>query len=413
MNIKTLIQTLAALTALMGFVFASPISMASGHGDEAETVEEAKGPHGGKWLQRDDIAVELTMYETGVPPEMRVYVYQGELLLPATATTLEVALNRLGGDKDVLTFHYEDDYWVSQQSVPEPHSYDVSINVTVKGKQYNWQYPSHEGRSTIAPRILESSGIKTAVAGPQTLNLSRQLFGVIETPIDRMAGIFAPYPSVLEKIHVSIGQRVKRGQVIATLRNIKTLQSYSAKSPIDGEVSDWMASIGQRVDEDLIAQVVDLSKVWLEMSAFPEDIEKLALGQKVVAADMHQHEQAEGEIIYIAPKMTGGHIARARALIDNPQGHWRPGMHVKATVTTQLREVSLAVEKRALQTFRESDVVFAKFGDTFEVRMLDLGESDERFVEILSGLKAGAEYATENSFIIKADVLKDGASHDH
>jgi cobalt-zinc-cadmium efflux system membrane fusion protein len=58
-------------------------------------------------------------------------------------------------------------------------------------------------------------------------------------------------------------------------------------------------------------------------------------------------------------------------------------------------------------------VVFAKYGNTFEVRMVELGESNGEYVEVLSGIKPGTEYVTENSFLLKADVLKDGASHDH
>ena len=35
------------------------------------------------------------------------------------------------------------------------------------------------------------------------------------------------------------------------------------------------------------------------------------------------------------------------------------------------------------------------------------------WVEILGGLDPGARYVTENSYVIKADIEKSGASHDH
>ena len=111
--------------------------------------------------------------------------------------------------------------------------------------------------------------------------------------------------------------------------------------------------------------------------------------------------------------MTGGHIARARASIDNPDGHWRPGMHIKADVQVAQQQVGLAVRSTALQTFLGMPVVFARYGNTFEVRMVELGETDGEFIEVLAGLKPGTEYVTGNSFLIKADILKDGARHDH
>jgi cobalt-zinc-cadmium efflux system membrane fusion protein len=45
--------------------------------------------------------------------------------------------------------------------------------------------------------------------------------------------------------------------------------------------------------------------------------------------------------------------------------------------------------------------------------MLDLGRMDSEHAEVLSGLDAGATYVTGNSYLIKADIEKSGASHDH
>jgi cobalt-zinc-cadmium efflux system membrane fusion protein len=75
--------------------------------------------------------------------------------------------------------------------------------------------------------------------------------------------------------------------------------------------------------------------------------------------------------------------------------------------------VPLAVKSSALQRFRDFTVVFAKVGTTYEVRMLDLGVSDATWTEVKGGLKPGTEYVAENSFLVKADIEKSGASHDH
>ena len=75
--------------------------------------------------------------------------------------------------------------------------------------------------------------------------------------------------------------------------------------------------------------------------------------------------------------------------------------------------VPLAVKRIGLQSFRDFTVVYAKVGEQYEVRMLELGRKAGEWVEVLGGLDAGTEYVTENSFIIKADIEKSGASHDH
>jgi cobalt-zinc-cadmium efflux system membrane fusion protein len=88
-------------------------------------------------------------------------------------------------------------------------------------------------------------------------------------------------------------------------------------------------------------------------------------------------------------------------------------MHVIASVVTEQIEVPLAVKRSALQTYRDMPVVFARFGNIFEVRMVQLGRQDEAYVEVTGGLKPGTDYVIENSYLLKAEVLKDGASHSH
>ena len=66
-----------------------------------------------------------------------------------------------------------------------------------------------------------------------------------------------------------------------------------------------------------------------------------------------------------------------------------------------------------LQGFRDFTVVYAKVGDQYEVRMLEIGRKAGPWVEVLSGITLGTEYVALNSYLIKADIEKSGASHDH
>ncbi len=71
------------------------------------------------------------------------------------------------------------------------------------------------------------------------------------------------------------------------------------------------------------------------------------------------------------------------------------------------------MKESGLQRFRDFTVVFAQVGDSYEVRMLELGARDGENVEVLGGLKPGTRYVAEQSYLIKADIEKSGASHDH
>jgi cobalt-zinc-cadmium efflux system membrane fusion protein len=271
----------------------------------------------------------------------------------------------------------------------------------------------HSDSTTISDYYIQASGIQSASAGPQTLTRTDTLFGVISPVQDQVFNLHASYPSLVKKVFVQVGDQVKQGQVLARLTNIQTLQNYSLKSPANGEVTSRSVNTGDRVDAEAILQISDLSTVWVNLSAFPENIERLKKGQNVSIYDLHDHEHSLGKISYIAPLMSGGHIARARVIINNNEGHWRPGMHVKGDVEISKRQVPLAVSINALQTFEEKTVVFTRHENTFEVAPIIIGEKDKNWVEVVSGLQLNSEYVSENSFLIKADILKSGASHDH
>ena len=90
-----------------------------------------------------------------------------------------------------------------------------------------------------------------------------------------------------------------------------------------------------------------------------------------------------------------------------------PGTFVTAQVKVGEYDVPLAVNRIGLQTFRDGPVVYARVGDVYEVRMLEIGREAGEWLEVLGGLELGTEYVTTNSHLIKADIEKSGATHDH
>lgn len=66
----------------------------------------------------------------------------------------------------------------------------------------------------------------------------------------------------------------------------------------------------------------------------------------------------------------------------------------------------------ALQQMGKQDVVYVQQGDYFEATPVLLGEKDNEWAEVISGLDAGQYYVSKNSFYIKAEIGKEGASHE-
>ncbi|HEU4709275.1 MAG TPA: efflux RND transporter periplasmic adaptor subunit, partial [Methylophilaceae bacterium] len=197
--------------------------------------------------------------------------------------------------------------------------------------------------------------------------------------------------------------------------NGSTLTRYEVRSPIDGVVTDKQVAVGQVVGENsTIFMVADLSSVWAELTVYAKDLPTIRTGQQVTVKATAFDAEATGTVSYIGSLV--GEQARtttARVVLPNPEGLWRPGLPVNVEVVSEETSVPLAVAEEGLQTLNDKTVVFARYGENFEARPLKLGRRDGRYAEVLEGLLPGEKYAAKNSFLVKAELGKASASHDH
>lgn len=193
------------------------------------------------------------------------------------------------------------------------------------------------------------------------------------------------------------------------------LTRFEIRAPIDGVVIEKHLALGEAVGEDpTIFVIADLSHVWAEMIVYPKDLATVKLGQRVTVRASALNAEATGTISYVGP-LVGEQTrsAKARATLKNPDQRWRPGLFVTIDVVQGEAQVPVAVSADAVQTMGDAPVVFVRSGDTFEARPVDLGRSDGRQLEVTKGLAPGDRYAATNSFVLKAELGKAGASHAH
>lgn len=385
-----------------------------GHGG-ASAAEYERGPHGGRMLRDGDLGIEVTIYEPDIPPQSRIYPFQDGKPLDPAAVKLVTELRRFGGRVDTIHYQKEGDYLMGDKVVEEPHSFDVKVTAEYKGKISQWEYQSYEGRVKMQPAAIETAGIKIEEAGPAKLRTLVQMNGKIVTNPDKEAHVTPRYPGVILEARKKLGDSVAKDEVLALVESNESLRPYEIKSQIAGRVIKRDAVLGESVTQDATLYVVaDLSTIAVDLAVPRAEFAKLKEGQKVVISGVGDKEE-EATLTYLSPiGEENTQTMMARAELPNPEMKWQPGLFVTAEVVVEETEVPIAVKASALQTFRDWDVVFMKDGDTFEIAILELGRRDGDLVEVVSGpLKPGTKYVAENSFVVKADVLKSGASHDH
>ena len=375
--------------------------------------EFERGPHNGRLLREGDFALEITIFEDGVPPQYRLYAYQGGKPLDPGAVEASIELHRLDGEVNRFAFTANDDHLSSPDTVTEPHSFDVKVAAKHAGRDYAWEFASYEGRTTIPAAVAKEAGVVVEAAGPATIREVVPLLGTVAIDGNRQASVRARFPGIVRSVSVQLGQQVRAGQALATVEGNESMRTYAVTAPFDGVVLARNTNVGDVAGDGVLFEIADLSQVWVELRAIGTDADKLSPGQAVRLRTATSDTTAEATIEAILPVATSGQGVIARVVVPNEEGRWRPGMTVSAEVTISSREVPLAVKESGLQPFRDFTVVFARVDDTYEVRMLELGERDGDHAEVLGGLKPGTPYVSGNSFLIRSDIEKSGASHDH
>jgi cobalt-zinc-cadmium efflux system membrane fusion protein len=409
-----------ALTAALALAGCARERLQDDHGHDAhghghEEAAPRKGPHGGRWLADGGFAVEVTIFERGVPPELRVYAFEGDALLPPEQVKLTVELRRFGGRVDTIGFAPREDYLLGDRTVEEPHSFDVLLTAVHDGASHRWEYASHEGRTTLSASAVAASGIGIETVGPAVVRTTVETTGRVVPNEDRLAHVVPRFPGIVRQVRKRLGDAVTAGEVVAVVESNQSLQTYDVKAGVGGTVIAKHVTPGEFAGEgEVIYTVADLSTVWVDLNVLARDFARLRIGQAVTVEVVGDSVEGEGRIVYLSAfgaEMTQTLLARVE--MTNSDGKWRPGLYASAAIVVEEAPVPIAVRTRALQTFRDWDVVFVTDGATFQAVPLKLGRRDGEWAEVLEGLAGGERYAVQNSFIVKADVGKSGASHDH
>jgi len=193
------------------------------------------------------------------------------------------------------------------------------------------------------------------------------------------------------------------------------LERYDIKAPISGRIVEQLVDIGTPMgDEGQVHElyaIADLSKVWVELTVSPQDLPLIREGQHLTIEGVGK---SDGTIIFTSPVLNQDtRSARVIASVDNVNGDWRPGSFVTADIAVSETKADLVIPKAALQTIEGSTRVFVRTPDGFESRQVTIGDDDDKVVEVISGLKPGEPIAVANTFLLKAELGKSEAEHDH
>jgi len=326
------------------------------------------------------------------------------------------------GHREAADEHHEGEVGVSVAAQERPpreesaHEEGAHPHGDEEGHAHGEEGEEHhdDGIVRLSEEQLRRAGITTAPVGPGTIDSGAELLGQVHANGDQVAHLYPRFPGLVLDVRKSVGDVVRRGDVLAVLESSESLSRYQLKTLLDGVVLEKQVTRGESVQPDKLCFVVaDLSSVWVELSVYQNDLADLRVGQKVRIALGGRGTGAEGAISYITPSVDPvTRTATARVVLPNAQGSWRPGMFVTARVVADAA-VDLVVPRSAIQIVEGQPSVFVQTDDGWALRAVQLGREGDQRVEVLTGLEPGESVADRNAFLLKAELGKGEAEHEH
>jgi len=262
---------------------------------------------------------------------------------------------------------------------------------------------------------VAAAGIELEKAGPGVLRDSLLLNGILQPNQETLVQVTPRFPGVAREITKRVGDRVQKGDLLAKIESNQSLTTYDLRAPLSGTIIDRQVALGEHVGEQKhIFTIADLSTVWVDFSIYRRDLKRVRLGDTVLIDAEDGGATIEAKITYLSPVGNSDtQSALARTVIANADMRLRPGLFVTGRLLLAEKPVDIAVKSIALQTLENRTVVFVRSGIKFEPRDVEVGERDTEHAEITFGLLEGDLYAAKNSFIIKAEIAKGTAAHEH
>lgn len=259
------------------------------------------------------------------------------------------------------------------------------------------------------------AGIELETAGPSVLRDGLLLNGIIQPNQEALVQVTSRFSGIVKDIRKRIGDQVIKGDLLAIVESNQSLTTYELRAPISGTIIDRQASLGEYASEQKPAFVIaDLSTVWVDFSVYRRDLKRVRIGDTINIDAEDGGTPIQSKISYVSPVGSSEtQSALARAVVDNSDMRLRPGLFVTGRLLLAPKAVKVAVKSSALQTIENRSAVFVRVGQTFEKRDVEVGDRDPHYVEITFGLTEGDIYAAKNSFVVKAELAKGEAAHEH
>ncbi len=194
----------------------------------------------------------------------------------------------------------------------------------------------------------------------------------------------------------------------------KVQERIAFLAPLSGIVTSVSVKEGQWVEEGTpLYRVEDTRTLWVEAELYPGETDNVAPGRPVtIRISGFEHLSQETRVTFVTPEYrNNSQVVLLRAVVGNREMQYQPGMQAEIMVRHSERK-TLAVPIDAVIRGRNAAYLFVMPApNTFERRLVTLGQEDDDLVEIRSGLKAGEVVVVTGAYLLHSEMTLRGTGN--
>lgn len=227
------------------------------------------------------------------------------------------------------------------------------------------------------------------------------------------------------RLHL-LGMNHEAIEALATTGEV--VPRYAIRAAIDGVVVQREVTLGELVspDREYLMVLADATKLWVLADVPEAKLLQVQPGAKawisVGSVGEAGGKRFEGSVAFISPFVDPTtRTAQVRIEVPVAELGLRPGMFAQAEIVEVNADVpnpvaGVAVPEDAIQTVEGGPAVFIPVAgepNTYQKRAVTIGRTVGGLVPVFSGLAEGELFVSTGTFILKADLGKGAAAHEH
>jgi len=196
----------------------------------------------------------------------------------------------------------------------------------------------------------------------------------------------------------------------------KVKESFPVYATVSGTVSEKLVEQGESIRQgQALLKIADLNTVWANFDVYENQINAFKKGQDItITTNTYPNKVFTAKVDFIDPILnTRTRTVTLRAVLNNTNDVFKPGMFVKGKVETNTKNIEkqVYVPASAVLWTGKRSIVYVKskaYEPVFEMREVSLGTKLGDNYEIKNGLQSGEEIVTNGAFTIDAAAQLQG-----